>query len=147
MPAARRKTTVLTKAQRLRREQAIIRDLKGGKLSYRQIAAKHGVSLPTVNSKARKAKIRRSRSGPGSTRTVARKTTRRPTTMRAKSRPTARKKTTRKTTRRPATTTWASPRSVSRFENAFRELVMSYYPNMPLKSFERLNRAVTKALK
>ena len=39
----------LTKTQRAAREKRIIADLRAGKLSYRKIAAKHKVSLPTVN--------------------------------------------------------------------------------------------------
>ncbi|MBM3318640.1 MAG: hypothetical protein FJY75_12385 [Candidatus Eisenbacteria bacterium] len=50
---------MLTKVQRLARERAIIKELRGGELSYRKIAAKFGVSLPTVTAKARKAGIRR----------------------------------------------------------------------------------------
>jgi hypothetical protein len=43
------------------REKAIIEDIKAGVLSYREIALKQGVSLPTVNNKARKAGISRGR--------------------------------------------------------------------------------------
>jgi hypothetical protein len=60
MPARK----LLTRTERLARERAIIQDLRAGLLSYRKIAAKHRVSLPTVNAKARKAGIRRSRRGP-----------------------------------------------------------------------------------
>ena len=48
---------VLSKVQRVAREKAIIRDLHTGTMSYRVIAAKHHVSLPTVNAKARKATL------------------------------------------------------------------------------------------
>jgi hypothetical protein len=99
---------ILTKAQRLTRERAIIKDLRAGKLSYRKIAAKHKVSLPTVNAKARKAGIRRSRSGPAGLRkaTTRPRTTmkaRRTTTKARRTKSTARKTrvTTRTTTRRP----------------------------------------------
>jgi len=93
MPVYTRKRTttkrILTKAQRLVREKAIIRDLRGAKLSYRKIAEKHKVSLPTVNAKARKAGITRSRRGPAAlartARTRARTTTRtRATTTRTR---------------------------------------------------------------
>lgn len=47
--------------ERIKREAAIIADIKAGELSYRQIAQKHEVSLPTVNNKARKAGISRGR--------------------------------------------------------------------------------------
>lgn len=47
--------------EQLKREAAIISDIKAGELSYRQIADKHSVSLPTVNNKARKAGISRGR--------------------------------------------------------------------------------------
>lgn len=157
MPAAKKRVT-LTPARRLAREKAIIKDLKAGKMSYRQIAAKHKVSLPTVNAKARKAGITRSRvkktttvtrkpkTAARKTRMTARKT--RTTTRRTTSatrRPTARKKVTRKTTR----TRTAMPRTQARakqFTNQFRELVMSYYPNMPLRTYERLHRTIAKAL-
>lgn len=51
----------LSPARLAARERAIVADIKAGKLSYRQIAKKHGVSLPTVNNKARKAGISRGR--------------------------------------------------------------------------------------
>lgn len=155
MPVAKRKTRTLTKTQRLAREERIIKDLRAGKLSYRQIAAKRKVSLPTVNAKARKAGISRSRSGPASTRRAVRpvKATSRArtritaraksrTTARAKTRTTIRKRTPRKITRRAIST----PRT-TRFENRFRELVMNYYPNMPLRTFERLTKMVNKVIK
>lgn len=51
----------LTPEQMASRENAIIEDIKAGVLSYREIALKNGVSLPTVNNKARKAGISRGR--------------------------------------------------------------------------------------
>jgi DNA-binding CsgD family transcriptional regulator len=51
----------LTPAEMAKREKAIIDDIKAGVLSYREIALKQGVSLPTVNNKARKAGISRGR--------------------------------------------------------------------------------------
>jgi len=56
-----RRVAILSKAQMLARVKAIIADIRAGVLSYRDIAAKHGVSLPTVNNKARKAGISRGR--------------------------------------------------------------------------------------
>ncbi len=161
MPVAK-KRKALTPAQRIAREKRIIADLKAGKLSYRRIAAKHSVSLPTVNSKARKAGISRSRRGPAAkatTRRVVRKATARArTTTRAKARTkTTRKaatttasarKVTRKTTRKPARTVARRTvaRSVERFQTGFRELVMAHYPNMSLRNFEKLTKAVEKVL-
>jgi DNA-binding CsgD family transcriptional regulator len=51
----------LSAAEMASREKAIIDDIKAGVLSYREIALKQGVSLPTVNNKARKAGISRGR--------------------------------------------------------------------------------------
>jgi DNA-binding CsgD family transcriptional regulator len=51
----------LSAEQMISREKAIIEDIKAGILSYREIALKQGVSLPTVNNKARKAGISRGR--------------------------------------------------------------------------------------
>lgn len=51
----------LSAEQMASREKAIIEDIKAGILSYREIALKQGVSLPTVNNKARKAGISRGR--------------------------------------------------------------------------------------
>ena len=162
-----RKRIVLTKTQRLAREKTIIKDLRAGKMSYRQIAAKNGVSLPTVNAKARKAGITRSRRGPTAgrriTRKVTRTTTRKPTmraraktrakaktraTAKTRTRVTARKKTTRKVTRRKITRRpiTRTTRSKDKFNSEFRNLVLSYRPNMSLKVFERLSKMLSKAL-
>ena len=169
MPVYTRKRTtrkrILTKAQRLVREKAIIRDLRGAKLSYRKIAEKHKVSLPTVNAKARKAGITRSRRGPAAlvraTRTRARTTTpTRATTTRtrakARTRTVARakrkvwkKKTTRRTTAARTVarrTVRPTTRSVEKFNEQLRWLVLNYYPNMPLKKFEHLTKIVGKAI-
>jgi len=51
----------LSAEEMISREKAIIEDIKAGILSYREIALKQGVSLPTVNNKARKAGISRGR--------------------------------------------------------------------------------------
>jgi DNA-binding CsgD family transcriptional regulator len=56
-----RRVSRMSKEDLATRERAIIEDIKGGVLSYREIAQKHGVSLPTVNNKARKAGISRGR--------------------------------------------------------------------------------------
>lgn len=157
MPVAKKRKT-LTPAQRLAREKRIIADLNAGKLSYRQIAAKHSVSLPTVNAKARKAGISRSRRGPAAratTRRVVRKATARArTTTRAKARTKTTRKaaattmTARKTTRKPtrAVARRTVGRSAERFQTRFRELVMTHYPNMSLRNFEKLTKAVEKVL-
>jgi hypothetical protein len=166
MPA--RKT--LTKAQRMAREKAIIKDLKAGLLSYRKIALKHKVSLPTVNSKARKAGITRSRRGPAALaapatmrakRTVARrkpgrKPAARKTTLRAKARTTARRKPGRKARRYTARATAArrttrgpvarGARGSRAFREQFRSLVMHHYPNISLKLFDRLTAVIERAL-
>ena len=141
MPATKKATRKkpLTPAQRLAREKAIIADLRAGKMSYRQIAAKHSVSLPTVNSKARKAGIRRSRRGPAG---LTRKTT-----GRAVRKTTARAAATRTATGRPAR---AGGRRTNRggapFQEQFRELVLAHYPDMSLRNFDKLNKAIEKAL-
>jgi len=141
--AKKKKTTrkVMTKTQRLAREKAIISDLRGGKLSYRKIAAKHRVSLPTVNAKARKAGISRR----STTKVTARTTRTRTTTPRVRA--AARRTTTRKPARRTvARTTVRTSRSREHFNEQFRSLVMNYYPNMPLRKFEKLNTMIKKAI-
>jgi transposase len=142
MAVARKKTRkIMTKAQRLVREKAIIRDLRGGDLSYRQIAARHKVSLPTVNAKARKAGIRR-RGRPTMkarpkhvmatpTKRIQRRTRRVRRTMPAR------------TMRRMA---MAIGRPTANFNEQFRNLVMHYYPNMPLARFERLTSMIKRAI-
>lgn len=137
MPATKKATRKkpLTPAQRLAREKAIIADLRAGKLSYRAIAAKHSVSLPTVNSKARKAGIRRSRRGPaGLTRKATGGAVRRTGTR-------------KKVTRRPARTAGRrAARIGDGFQEQFRELVLAHYPNMSLRDFDKLNKAIEKTL-
>ncbi len=141
MAAARKKTKLLTKAERLTRERAIIADLRAGTMSYRSIAIKHGVSLPTVNAKARKAKIRRR---PGAR--VMSKGKR--TKLVAKSTKVVRKVTRRKKVRKTAVharrATWAMKRSTERFHEQFMALVMTYYPNISLARFERLARQIQR---
>jgi len=53
------------------------------------------------------------------------------------------KATPRRVTRK---TTGRSSRSPEQFNEQFRWLVMSYYPNMPLKRFERLTKLISKAI-
>ncbi len=165
MPARK----LLTRPERLAREKAIIQDLRAGLLSYRKIAAKHKVSLPTVNAKARKAGISRSRRGPAALkattktwaakparrRKVARRKVARKATMRAKTRVTARRKTrkTRRTTARMADVRRMArgamahgPRGARAFRDQFRELVMRHYPNISLKAFARLTSVIERAL-
>ncbi len=168
MPARK----LLTRAERLARERAIIQDLRAGLLSYRKIAAKHKVSLPTVNAKARKAGIRRSRRGPAALmaktrvraakpvrrrkvarRKVARRKVARKATLRTKARVTARR--VRKVRRAPARAALRrmargaiarGPRGARAFREQFRELVMRHYPNISLKAFARLTSVIDRAL-
>jgi hypothetical protein len=131
--AVKKKTTrkVLSKEQRMVREKAIIHDLSGGGMSYRQIAAKHHVSLPTVNAKARKAGI-------------TRKGVRRPYVTRARA--AAVRATTRKTHTKTTRRTYIRGGNTTRFNDNFRKLIMTYYPTMPLSKFERLTRIVSQAV-
>lgn len=137
------------------REAAIIADLKAGHLSYRKIAAKNRVSLPTVNAKARKAGISRpkgrrpavvgkvkvtkapiaavaARSG------RARKAVAAPVTMSAK-----RKKVRR--TRRVAAAAKPTTRA-THFADAFRQMVLHYFPSLTLAKFERLSKIISKEI-
>jgi hypothetical protein len=149
------------------REKAIIDDIKAGLLSYREIALKHGVSLPTVNNKARKAGISRGRrkgakiivpalrSGPK----PRAKTGRRP------GRPAGRKTGTKKAARRgrppklPVMSDQAAPvvrrrrrggrRSAGAsagFLTALREVVLKYHPEVSLLRFEKMLKAVEAAV-
>jgi DNA-binding CsgD family transcriptional regulator len=134
-----KKTTrkVLSQAQRITREKAIIHDLRAGSLSYRKIAAKHHVSLPTVNAKARKAGIRRRPTG---RRAIAAQAPARLVARRAVR--TATRKARTRTTRRA----YPGSGAATRFNENFRKLVMSYYPSMPLAKFERLTRMIRQAV-
>jgi hypothetical protein len=157
----------LTPKARLARETRIIKDLQAGKLSYREIAGKHGVSLPTVNSKARKAGISRPRGrrpeGQSaavnrismSRGTVRRRKTRvagapgRKTRMatRGAGRTSARRSTTRRTVRAVGSGGGGMGRSQQAFHAKFRELVMSHYPNMTITQYDRLIRLVEARLR
>jgi len=128
----RRMRPSLSKEQRLVREKAIIRDLEGGQMTYRQIAAKHKVSLPTVNSKARKAGISRR----ASTRVAAAVARKGPARGRRGGRRAAPQ----------AAGRMAVPVRRAGFNEQFRNLVMAYYPNMSLAKFEQLNSMIRRAV-
>jgi len=145
MAVAKKKTKVLTKAERLVRERAIIADLRAGEMSYRSIAIKHGVSLPTVNAKARKAKIRRR---PGARVMAKGKRTKLVAKPTAKTAKVVRKKKRQVKVRGKAVharrATWAMKRSTERFHEQFMALIMNYYPNISLARFERLARQIQR---
>jgi len=128
----------LTKAQRLKREERIIKDIKAGKLSYRLIADKHSVSLPTVNNKARKAGISRGRRK-GAKVIVAgpRRTAKKATTRTARTAPAMRRTRATRTTRRVTS---------NGFGEAFRELVLQHHPNISLRQFDRLSQMIEKEI-
>lgn len=149
--APRRKR--LDKGAQKAREAAIIADLKAGKLSYRLIAEKHKVSLPTVNAKARKANIHRPR---GRRPAVA-------TPMTAMAAKPAKKGPARRVAapvamkiRRVARKRHPRGRVASRivraiaprgaFQNAFREMILRYYPKLTLAQFDRLSKMIDKAV-
>ena len=131
---------VLTPAARQKRENAIIADIKAGKLSYREIAEKHSVSLPTVNNKAKKAGISRGRRKgakivvPGPRSRVARRG--RPASK-ATGRRVARRSTGRRVTARHRTSA-----AHAGFSEAFRELVLNHFPDLSLRKFDKLSRMV-----
>lgn len=142
MVMKRRTQKVLTKMQRVTREKAIIKDLHAGSMSYRQIAKKHHVSLPTVNAKARKAGITRRRGR--ISRAIVGKATPRTT---AKARIQTAKRTYRRRVKAHAVhRAWTGGRSDTRFNENFRKLVMSYYPTMPLAKFERLTKMIRQVV-
>jgi hypothetical protein len=145
----RRSKKVISGVDREVREKAIVVDLKAGDLSYRQIAQKHGVSLPTVNNKARKFGISRGRR-PGAKilvpaiRRSSKKTAARAVRAGAK-RPVGRP---RKKVGRPrkAMTAARPTRSAAGFGDALRELLLQYYPDISLRQFENLNEIVNREL-
>ncbi len=134
MTAARSKarSSTLTKKQREAREKAIVADLKAGKLSYRRIAEKHSVSLPTVNNKAKKFGISRGR----------RKNAR--IVVAAPRRQANRTAATRGTARTAAAR--HQPSANGGFGDALRSLVLEHYPNITLAQFDRLSQAVHNEL-
>lgn len=152
----------MDKVDLLKREKAIIADIKAGKLSYREIALKHGVSLPTVNNKARKAGISRGRrkgarivvAGPArkkavrkvarkAVRKVARKAVRRAVPVEA---PAAR-------ATRPRMAARARGRKIARqtshttFCADLRDLLLKYNPNISLRRYEKIARLLESAIR
>jgi hypothetical protein len=159
MPAAkrvvRRGPARLDRAAQKKREQAIIADLKAGEMSYREIAQKHGVSLPTVNAKARKAGIRRPRGRRRVAGVAAAKAPRRrrgrprksETATVAKAAPRRRRRgrpAARRAGRpgRPAARRPGRPPKAAGFMDAFRKMVLGYFPNLTLQKYDRLVRIV-----
>lgn len=147
MPAAkkvvRRAPARLDRKAQKKREQAIIADLKAGLLSYREIAHKHSVSLPTVNAKARKAGIRRPRGRRRAAAVIAAKAPRR-----GRSRPTrnapaveAKAAPVRRARRRPPRRDRRSQRATG-FMDAFRKMILGYFPNLTLQKYDRLVRII-----
>lgn len=133
MTAARSTTrsSTLTKKQREAREKAIVSDLKAGKLSYRRIAEKHSVSLPTVNNKAKKFGISRGRRKNASIVVPAPRRTTRAASTRGAAR---------------AASPRRQPSANGGFGDALRTLVLEHYPNITLAQFDRLSQAVHNEL-
>lgn len=171
MAAARRKSRPTTTKKRRKKEsagvdrdsrdQAIFEDLKAGALSYRQIAKKYAVSLPTVNNKARKFGISRGRRPgakilvpairrtPGNAAKNAAKLAagaKRLRTPAATAAPAPDARPRRKPGRPPKVARVLSPAARGGFADAFRELVLQYYPNISLKQFERLSETMAREL-
>lgn len=139
--AVSRKKKTLDRDAMKKRETAIIADLKGGQLSYRVIAQKHGVSLPTVNAKARKAGIRRPRGRrPLHPRPEGATAARRPGRPRKAA---AAASTTARRAGRPARN--GSARAA--FEDAFREMVLRFFPTLTLARYDRLVKMVSDAVR
>jgi hypothetical protein len=124
----------MSKVDRLRREKAIISDIKAGQLSYRQIAQKYSVSLPTVNNKARQAGISRGR------RKGAKIVVRGPRPGRTP------KGGARRVRSVPARSFTSTAPSNTNFQEAFRSLVLEYYPNISLREFDRLAQLVERSV-
>jgi DNA-binding CsgD family transcriptional regulator len=145
----------LSKEDLAKREKQIIEDIKAGTLSYREIALKNGVSLPTVNNKARKAGISRGRRR-GARIVVAAKLRR--AGKKAVARAVVRRRVRAAVVSKVATAVArrrgpgrppgrrGRPRGAARtqadFAGAFRELVLKHYPNISLIVFDRLARLV-----
>ena len=148
--APRRKR--LDKSAQKAREAAIIADLKAGKLSYRLIAEKRGVSLPTVNAKARKANISRPR---GRRPAVAApvvamaakpaKTAKRGRPRRVAA-PVAMKARRGRPRGRVASRVVRAIAPRGAFQNAFREMVLRFYPKLTLAQFDKLSKVIDKAV-
>lgn len=164
----------LSAEQMAKREKAIIEDIKAGVLSYREIALKQGVSLPTVNNKARKAGISRGRrkgakiivpalrSGPKPkakkvVKKVAKKAARKAVkkvARRGPGRPKALpimsdqaiKPVVRRRRRKAARRAApAAGRPRGNFLEALREVVLKYHPEVSLLKFEKMLKAVEAA--
>jgi hypothetical protein len=143
MPAAkkvvRRNRGRLDRDAQKAREVAIIADLKAGHMSYREIAQKHGVSLPTVNAKARKANIRRPR---GRRRLVPAAASAAARGRQAKAVPAVKKPARKRRVRTAAGRRPGRPIRPSSFMEAFRSMVLEHFPNLTLKQYDRLVRLV-----
>jgi len=134
------------------REAAIIADLRAGNLSYRKIAARHKVSLPTVNAKARKAGIRRPRgrrpmvAAPVKAVTVAPRRRAKAAKMVAPMAKVAHRPRKRGRPRRVAARAIRVPAASGAFQEAFRQMVLHYYPRLTLAQFDRLAKVIAKAV-
>ena len=132
--------------ERIKREAAIIADIKAGELSYRQIASKHEVSLPTVNNKARKAGISRGRREGAKIVLPAPRRGRPAGTTRAVM---AARVAAARSARSGAPARRGRParqiRSQAGFAEAFRQLVLAHHPNMTVSRFDKLMRMVQDA--
>ncbi len=163
MPAAKKKIVrkrraVLDRAQLKQREIGIIADLKAGALSYRKIADKWKVSLPTVNAKARKANIHRPRGRRpmgvkvvpvriGRPTPTAKKVGRPAKKIAATIAPIAKVKLARlrKRGRRVAKARFAIAKR-PKFMDAFRELLLHHYPAIAYVKVHRLEKVLGKEL-
>ena len=163
MGAKRGRRRRISKEEMAVREKAIINDIKAGILSYREIAAKHKVSLPTVNNKARKAGISRGRrkgakifvARPPRRKAATRKAARRPARRgRVAAKPSAaapvvrRRRAGRRATRRAPRQ--ARPRATASsrgFSEALRQLVLHHYPKISLLKFDRLSKVIASEIR
>ncbi len=148
----------LSREEMASREKAIIEDIKQGELSYREIALKHDVSLPTVNNKARKAGISRGRRKGARIRVVgparksAARAARRPGRPRGRAAAGAAvapvRRGPRKAARRGPGRPPGRPRaSAGNFMEELRKLVLRHNPNISLVQFEELSRLVGAKLR
>lgn len=130
----------ISKADMASRESAIIEAIKAGALSYRQIAEKFNVSLPTVNNKARKFGISRGRRK-GAKLIVA--GPRRGAKRRGRPARVAVSSAIMGAARRgrPPKTRGAG------FSEAFRQLVLHHYPNITLAKFDQLMKSVESSVR
>lgn len=155
----RRRPKRVDRAALKAREVAIIADLRAGHLSYRKIAAKHGVSLPTVNAKARKAGIRRpkGRRPAVAAKVAAAKSRQTKAPVAAVAARSARPGTQKKSAAAPAVLSVKRKRAKSArraaakpitrgvpFADAFRQMVLQYFPSLTLAKFDRLSKLISK---